>query len=172
MCSPAFDLILFLNKSKGRRGAQGSLLSPSICRVWFSDCWLDNGKSLETKCSKMISVLLPLHDSCSKDCQWSIMWCHLVFPQSLRSSKFMLLLASTLISPKKSCQYLQWGKQLASGPLLIGLMSPLRCVWEGKTHAHKTCVLFLGFGHTQYSAWFSDETWKESRSWGVCYLVT
>lgn len=33
-------------------------------------------------------------------------------------------------------------------------MSPLRCVWGGKTHTQKTHVLFLGFGHTQHSAWF------------------
>lgn len=118
-CSCLLWAKLFSSCSSEGRGREGehSRWSPSpvISRGWFSGCWLGNGKGIEPKCSNTSYVSISLsQDSCSRNCQWSVTWCHLVSPQSLRSFKFMLLLARTLISPQKSCQYLQWGNQWLS----------------------------------------------------------
>lgn len=63
---------------------------PIISRGWFSGCWLGDGKGIEPKCSNRSYLSISLsQNSCSRNCQWSVTWCHSVSPQSLRSSKYI-----------------------------------------------------------------------------------
>lgn len=147
-CSCLLRAKLFSShSSEGRRrgGTQGSLLPPSLVEVdsVAADWAMGRAQSQNAPIGAIHPSPFPripapgTASGALLGATWSLhsLWGPL--------SKFMLLLARTLTSPQKSCQYLQWGNQwlssIRSTPDWLDVPTQM-CLRRENTHTKKPCT--------------------------------